>query len=59
MNDLRTENALQAGDIYGSTYGDEGFYTNPGASDPAVFLPILRVILRYQPELPFSGNQQL
>ncbi|KAJ7192125.1 glycoside hydrolase [Mycena pura] len=25
------ENALQAGDIYGSTFGDEGFYTNPTA----------------------------
>ncbi|KAJ6610644.1 hypothetical protein B0H10DRAFT_1953674 [Mycena sp. CBHHK59/15] len=27
---LPAESALQAGDIYGSTYGDQGFYTNAG-----------------------------
>ncbi|KAJ7479277.1 glycoside hydrolase family 5 protein [Mycena latifolia] len=28
---MHDKNALQAGDIYGSTYGDEGFYTNSAA----------------------------
>ncbi|KAJ6584021.1 hypothetical protein DFH09DRAFT_1308727 [Mycena vulgaris] len=28
---MHDENALQSGDIYCSTYGVDGFYTNPGA----------------------------